>query len=84
MTSLFLDWLTYSTWGLREAPGLVETTFLQLDSDPAILLVVCLFESREAYVANSARPGQHAEYLQLMEFLATAPEWNDGDILFRG
>ena len=38
---------------------------------------VAVFESKETYVANAESPGQHANFLKMMEHLESEPEWTD-------
>ncbi len=84
MKSLFLGWARYSNWTLRVMPGLIEASLYELDSDPYTVILVVVFESREAYFENANSAEQHAEYLSLMQFMIAEPEWNDGDVIFMG
>ena len=79
----FKAWAANIT-GARTIPGHVETLVYQSDADPNLLTVVVIFEDRESYHANAASPEQHAEFLKMMEFLTAEPEWNDGEIIWRG
>ena len=65
----------------RDVPGAVETYAYQMDRDPNELMIVVLFESKEAYVANANSPEQNAQYLEMRALLAADPEWNDGEII---
>jgi quinol monooxygenase YgiN len=65
----------------REIAGFREGRLYRLDSDPSALLLTIVFDSKEAYVANAASPGQNARYLQLRETMAEDPEWLDGEII---
>jgi hypothetical protein len=40
-----------------------------------------MFESREAYQANSATPEQGARFQRLRELMESDPEWHDGEIV---
>lgn len=80
----FLNWVKYSSWTLRTVPGLVESRVYEMDASRDMFIMAVVFESREAYLANANSPEQHQEYLQMMEFLTSAPEWNDGEIVWRG
>jgi quinol monooxygenase YgiN len=62
-------------------PGLVDEYFYQMDADPNVYYMAVVFESREAYRANAARPETHARALELMEFVAEEPEWHDGTVV---
>jgi quinol monooxygenase YgiN len=61
-------------------PGEVTAHFFSLDSDPDGLVLVAVFESKEAYVANSKRSETHERYMQLRSLLAADPEWLDGSV----
>ena len=63
------------------APGWVATYVYQLDADPSEFMLVAVFESREAYVANAASPEQDAMYRTLRAMLVADPEWNDGEVV---
>jgi hypothetical protein len=56
----------------------------QMDKDPNEFYMAVIFESREAYVANANSPEQNQEFMQLMEFLESEPEWHDGEIVWQG
>lgn len=84
MRSLFLGWARHSNWTMRIMPGLVDASLYELDSDPYTIMMVVVFESREAYVANAQSAEQHAEYLNLMQFMVAEPEWNDGHVIYMG
>ena len=80
----FKAWAAGTIGAARSVPGHVETIVYQSDADPNLLTVVVIFEDRESYHANAASPEQHAEFLKMMQFLASEPEWNDGEIIWRG
>jgi quinol monooxygenase YgiN len=61
-------------------PGLVMDHVYRMDADPAECYVVVAFASKDAYLANAARPETHAEYLQFRELLTEEPVWHDGEI----
>ena len=42
---------------------------------------VAVFASKEEYVANTERPEQHENFVQMMEHLESEPEWTDGEFL---
>ena len=62
-------------------PGLVGECLYRMDQDPQVIVLVALFESKAAYVANAQAPHQHEDYLRMMTFLEAEPEWNDGEIV---
>jgi quinol monooxygenase YgiN len=61
--------------------GIVAEYLYRMDSDPTEYYLVVVFESKEAYDANAARPEQHAFYLQYRALLEAEPEWHDGTII---
>jgi len=65
----------------QQLAGGIASYLYQMDRDPRECFLVVLFESKEAYVANAQDPRQHKDYLRLMSFLDTEPEWNDGEII---
>jgi antibiotic biosynthesis monooxygenase (ABM) superfamily enzyme len=84
MRSLFRSWMNYSSWTLRTVRGAVNSVAIQMDEHSQEIMIAVVFESREAYRANAENPEQHAEFLQMMEFLAGPPDWHDGAIIWRG
>lgn len=62
-------------------PGSTAVYFYQADSDPREFWVCGVFESREAYTANSATPEQSGRFAQLRELMESDPEWHDGEIV---
>jgi hypothetical protein len=55
-----------------------------MDQDPNEVYLVAMFESKAAYVANANSPEQHQDFLQLMDYLESEPEWHDGEIVWQG
>ena len=51
------------------------------DKDPSEYWVAGVFDSREAYAANSASPEQGARYQRLRELMASDPEWHDCEVV---
>ena len=68
---------------MRSIPGLVNTIVYQMDNDPNQLIMVVLFESKEAYVKNADSPEQNARYQEFVALLEGQPEWNDGEIIYQ-
>ncbi len=62
-------------------PGAIASYVYQMDKDPDEFYLVVIFESKEAYFANANSPEQNQNFLQLMEFLESEPEWHDGEIV---
>ena len=60
-----------------EVAAYIDRPEAQLDS----LIIVAVFESREAYVANAERPETHQRFMELRSHLAEDPVWNDGSII---
>ena len=68
--------------GVGRAPGQVAVYAYQLDRDPHEFMMIAMFESKEAYVANAQSPEQHERFMKLMQVLEAEPEWNDGHIVY--
>jgi quinol monooxygenase YgiN len=68
----------------RTIPGSVGLYVYQMDKDPNEFYMAVIFESKEAYFANANSPEQHQDYLQMMEYLESEPEWHDGEIVWQG
>jgi quinol monooxygenase YgiN len=66
----------------RRPPGFVRTLVFQMDEDPTELILVVVFENKEAYFSNADSPEQNEEFMQLRAFLTGDPEWNDGEVIF--
>ena len=62
-------------------PGFTSNIVYRMDADPTVYYLVVVFESKEAYLANAASPGQDARYRQLRAMLESDPEWNDGEVV---
>ena len=65
----------------EKEPGLVNEYFYQMDEGPNVMYMAVVFESREAYRANSERPETHARAMELSEFAIGQPEWHDGTVV---
>ncbi len=63
------------------APGQLGRYVYQMDADPGELLLVALFESRQAYWDNAQSPEQHQRYQELRTLLTRDPEWHDGEVV---
>ena len=66
----------------RRIPGSIAYYAYRMDKDPNEYYLVVIFESKEAYVANS--PEQNEDFMQLMELLESEQEWHDGEIVAQG
>jgi quinol monooxygenase YgiN len=49
--------------------------------DKGGLMMVAVFESKEAYIANAEDPAQDQWYQTFRALLETDPEWNDGEVV---
>lgn len=67
--------------GQQSPPGHVSFTVYRSDTDPNELWTAIVFESKQAYQANSNSPETDAMYRQLVEFFTGPPEWHDGEVL---
>jgi quinol monooxygenase YgiN len=61
--------------------GFMTEYVLHSEARPGELLVLAVFASKEAYVANANDPEQDRWYRELRAELADDPEWNDGTIV---
>ena len=80
----FMQMLAQQGEQRRAAAGSVGTYVYQMDQDPNEFYLAVIFESKAAYVANANSPEQHQDFLQLMEYLESEPEWHDGEIIWQG
>jgi quinol monooxygenase YgiN len=62
-------------------PGSRSLTVYRSDSDPREFWVAGVFESREAYQANSAAPDTSSNFQRMRELLESDPEWHDGEVV---
>jgi quinol monooxygenase YgiN len=63
-------------------PGEMASYVYRMDANPSIFYLVSIFESKEAYVANAARPETDTRYQHMRAYLDGEPEWHDGEIVF--
>jgi heme-degrading monooxygenase HmoA len=67
---------------MRErAPGSRAVHLYRSDADPTEYWIAGVWESREAYKANSDTPEQGARYQRLRELMDSDPEWHDGEVV---
>src|SRR6476620_4004525 len=69
-------------WSSEGTPGLMGDYVYRMDNEPDIYYMAVIFESKEAYFANANSPQQDARYREMMAYMAAAPEWHDGEIVF--
>ena len=65
-----------------DSEGYVATYAYQMDADPNVLYMVVMFESKEAYHTNAQSDETNQQFMKMMEFLTTEPEWHDGEIIY--
>lgn len=58
-------------------PGFLSAEIGFEDKDPDRVIAVIHFRDRESYMANAERPQTDADYKQMLQYLAGAPEWID-------
>ena len=61
-------------------PGEQMTFLYKPDNDPNGLIIATVFESKEAYHANAARPETHERFLAIRSYLQADPVWHDGEV----
>ena len=66
---------------LENPSGAVAFFLMKPDNLQSDLVAVAVFESREAYIENANRPEQHENFIDMMQYLASEPAWNDGEYL---
>ena len=62
-------------------PGSRALTVYQSDADPREHWVAGIWESREVYASNSARPETTGNYQRLRDLMESDPEWHDGEVV---
>ena len=65
-----------------DAPGYVTEYVYRMDNEPDVYYMAVLFKDRESYVANAADPKMHERFLRYRAFLASDPEWHDGEVIW--
>jgi len=68
---------------MQGIPGLVSSTVYQMDSDSNELYLAVAFDTKETYTKNAESPEQNARYEQMVALLDGAPEWHDGEVVYR-
>ena len=66
---------------LENPPGAMAFFLMKPDKMTTDLVGVAVFESKDAYLKNANRPEQHENFTNMMQYLASEPEWNDGKYL---
>jgi hypothetical protein len=61
-------------------PGAVAVYWYCVDGDDDGLIMVAVFDTREAYRANANSPEQDQRYLRLRKYMAEDPVWYDGEV----
>ena len=49
--------------------------------DEGDMIGIAIFKDEELYRANSEKPEQHKNFLEMMEYLDEEPKWNDGTFI---
>lgn len=70
----------FQTMAAALDPGEIASYVLQPDNDPDRLILVAVFESKAAYIANAGRAETHTRFLELRSHLTDDPVWYDGAI----
>lgn len=53
-----------------------------MDKNANELMLVVMFESKDAYIANANEPAQNTRYEKMRGMLESDPEWHDGEIIY--
>ena len=67
---------------IDNTPGYVATYIYQMDNNPRELYLVVMFESKDAYFANANSAEQNQQFMKMMQYLESEPEWHDGEVVF--
>ncbi|HUG15754.1 MAG TPA: hypothetical protein VMM78_12155 [Thermomicrobiales bacterium] len=63
------------------AVGAIAEYVFKLENPQNEYIMVAIFNDRESYFANAARPETDQQYRQLRALLESDPEWNDGQVV---
>ena len=55
--------------------------FVMNPDDEGDMIGIAIFKDEELYRANSEKPEQHKNFLEMMEYLDEEPKWNDGTFI---
>jgi quinol monooxygenase YgiN len=67
---------------MRDRPsGAQSVQVYSSDADPSEYWVCGVFDSREAYAANSATPEQGSRFQRLRDLMDSDAEWHDGEVV---
>ena len=61
--------------------GMVHSVVYRSTDEPDVFWLSVVFESEEAYRANTESPEQHRRWSQMRSALAADPEWYDGHVI---
>jgi quinol monooxygenase YgiN len=73
---------TLAAMETRNVPGFVASYLYRTDEDPNVLMLAVLFTDRDAYTRNADSPDQDRQFQAMRGFLASDPEWYDGEIIW--
>ena len=62
-----------------EVPGYRRGYLMFPENRENEVLIVAVFEDRDAYIRNADDPTQHQRYLEYRALLEDEPEWSDGE-----
>jgi quinol monooxygenase YgiN len=64
------------------ADGAVAVYAFRMDADGDEFFLVAIFGDKDTYFANADDPQTNADYESWAKFLATNPEWHDGEVVY--
>jgi quinol monooxygenase YgiN len=62
--------------------GAAAVYLFRMDADPDEFFLVAIFNDKDAYFANADDPQTNADYEKWSKFLASDPEWHDGEVVY--
>lgn len=76
----FAAWIRDQELRNDHVPGYVSAYWFKLDRNPREAMLVIIFYSKAAYLANVEDPETDARYQRLLELIEGEPAWHDGEI----
>jgi heme-degrading monooxygenase HmoA len=70
-------------FGRTDTRGFVASALYKADAGGQEYWLAVIFEDQESYRANAGSPEQDARYQVMRSYLASDPEWHDGEVLGR-
>ena len=74
------DFLEAATVRFDQVRSMQAGYLVLAENDPDLAVMVGVFDSEEAYRANSESPEQHQRYLEMRSLLTQDPDWYNGYI----